>query len=340
MSASPLTRAGAPPPVVPSPPVAPAAVAAGTRIISPDTGPEPTVAPPGTGPGSGSAVLVERAAAEAAANLHQQHLSLIKQAGRDNSPAFAGNVSSHNFNPDGSNDPHQSNRLGLAVQQTAEGKARRAERWRDQGFGQGMHLNLDQKRVLAKALIKLFKQNHVKHATGQRVCAAGERRIGLSVLGLGNQGGAHDYEIMQELCDDPDFKRCFTDEQRARYEFELASRLLYDCERIRDGEIRHLGEGTASSNLNHTIVESLEIKGEFLQIVGGAGLVPEGYHPDDACALSELTIELGASCLYALTANRKGAAMVEAEANGATHEEWLHIGVATTSVGSSIQSVT
>jgi hypothetical protein len=248
-------------------------VAANTSISaeSPGTGPEPTapvdLAPPGTGPGSGSAALAERAATETAANLHQQHLSLIEQAGRDNSPAFAGNVSSHNFNPDGSNDPHQSNRLGLAVQQTAEGKARRAERWRDQGFGQGMHLNLDQKRVLAKALIKLFKQNHVKHATGQRVCAAGERRIGLSVLGLGNQGGAHDYEIMQELCDDPDFKRCFTDEQRARYEFELAARLLYDCERIRDGEIRHLGEGTASSNLNHTIVEVLEIKGEFLQIV-------------------------------------------------------------------------
>jgi hypothetical protein len=83
--------------------------------------------------------------------------------------------------------------------------------------------------------------------------------------------------------------------------------------------------------LNHTIVESLEIKGEFLQIVGGAGLVPEGYHPDDACALSELTIELGAACLYALTANRKGVAVAEAEANGATHEERLGIGVAATS---------
>ena len=76
---------------------------------SPGTGPEPTapvdLAPAGTGPGSGSAAL-----AETVSNLQQQHLSLIRQAGRDNSPAFAGNVSSHNFNPDGSNDPHQSNR--------------------------------------------------------------------------------------------------------------------------------------------------------------------------------------------------------------------------------------
>ena len=113
---------------------------------SPGTGPEPTgpedLAPPGTGPGSGSAALarVTEIGATETANPHQHHLRLIRQAGHDNSPTFAGNVDSHGFNPDGSNDPHQSNRLGLAVQQTAEGKARRAERWRDQGFGQGMHL--------------------------------------------------------------------------------------------------------------------------------------------------------------------------------------------------------
>ena len=122
---------------------------------SPGTGPEPTapvdLAPPGTGPGSGSAALAERVATETAANLHQHHLSLIKQAGHDNSPAFAGVAGSHRFNPDGSNDPHQSNRLGLAVQQTAGGVARREERWRDQGFGKGMHMSPDQKRVIAKA---------------------------------------------------------------------------------------------------------------------------------------------------------------------------------------------
>ena len=125
MLAGPLARATR----LGAPTRAPTVANTSISVESPGTGPEPTapvdLAPPGTGPGSGSAALAERAATETATNLHQQHLSLIKQAGRDNSPAFAGNVSSHNFNPDESNDPHQSNRLGLVVQQTAEGKARR-----------------------------------------------------------------------------------------------------------------------------------------------------------------------------------------------------------------------